>query len=40
MTSGWDVFDPDDQIENTIPTAHGNGGADTVPPLQMSSSLL
>jgi len=28
VTSGWDVFDPDDQIENTIPTAFGGEGWD------------
>merc|ERR1712218_551150 len=24
VTSGWDVFDPDDQVEHTIPTAPEN----------------
>mmetsp|Transcript_108920 Transcript_108920/g.274088 ORF Transcript_108920/g.274088 Transcript_108920/m.274088 type:complete len:159 (-) Transcript_108920:88-564(-) len=28
VTSGWDVFDPDDQIEHTIPTAPAGGGGE------------
>ncbi|CAJ1414362.1 unnamed protein product [Effrenium voratum] len=31
ITSGWDVFNPDDQLEHTIPTGRNEAAADGTP---------